>query len=96
LEINLIDSGIGFSEADLPYVFERFYRGDKARTHSPLQESNSIGKIVGNGLGLAIVWQIVLAHGGSIKAMNHPETGGAWMQIQLPEVMANSQSQDYS
>ncbi|MBE9034653.1 sensor histidine kinase [aff. Roholtiella sp. LEGE 12411] len=96
VEINLIDSGVGFSQADLPHVFERFYRGDKARTHSPLPESNSIGTIVGNGLGLAIVWQIVLAHGGSIKAMNHPETGGAWIQLQLPEVMANSQSQDYS
>ncbi len=95
LEINLIDSGVGFSEADLPHVFERFYRGDKARTHSP-QDSNSIGAIVGNGLGLAIVEQILIAHGGSIKAMNHPETGGAWMQIQFPEVMANSRSQDYS
>ncbi|WP_414544495.1 sensor histidine kinase [Nostoc sp. CCY0012] len=96
LEINLIDAGIGFSQADLPYIFERFYRGDKARTHSPLPESNSMGAIVGNGLGLAIVWQILAAHGASIKAMNHPETGGAWMQLQLPEVMANSQSQDYS
>jgi len=96
LEINLIDSGTGFSEADLPHIFERFYRGDKARTHSPLTESNSLGSIVGNGLGLAIVRQILLAHGGSIKAMNHPETGGAWMQVILPEVVANSQSQDYS
>lgn len=96
LEINLIDSGIGFSQADLPHVFERFYRGDKARTHSSLPDNYSMGSIVGNGLGLAIVRQILLAHGGSIKAMNHPQTGGAWMQIQLPEVMANSKEQDYS
>ncbi|WP_341527416.1 PAS domain-containing sensor histidine kinase [Nostoc sp. UHCC 0302] len=96
LEINLIDSGVGFSQADLPHVFERFYRGDQARTHSPLKDSNSIRAIVGNGLGLAIVRQIVLAHRGSIKAMNHPETGGAWMQIQLPEAVANSLGQDYS
>ncbi|HIK04375.1 MAG TPA: PAS domain-containing sensor histidine kinase [Trichormus sp. M33_DOE_039] len=96
LEINLIDSGTGFALEDLPHIFERFYRGDKARTHSPLPANSPVETIVGNGLGLAIVRQIVLAHGGSIKAMNHPHTGGAWMQLQFPEVMANSQSQDYS
>ncbi|AUT02710.1 histidine kinase [Nostoc sp. CENA543] len=96
LEINLIDSGTGFAPEDLPHIFERFYRGDKARTHSPLPANSPVETIVGNGLGLAIVRQIVLAHGGSIKAMNHPQTGGAWMQLQFPQVMANSQSQDYS
>jgi two-component system, OmpR family, phosphate regulon sensor histidine kinase PhoR len=96
LEINLIDSGLGFSETDLPRIFERFYRGDKARTHSSPPENNPLGAIVGNGLGLAIVRQIIVAHGGSIKAMNHPETGGAWLKLQLPEVMANYPTQDYS
>ncbi|MBD2692731.1 sensor histidine kinase [Anabaena catenula] len=96
LEINIIDSGVGFSPEDLHHVFERFYRGDKARYRSPVSEGSSTTAITGSGLGLAIVRQMILAHGGDIKAMNHPETGGAWMQIQLPGVMANSSRQDYS
>ncbi len=90
LEINIIDSGSGFSEADLPYVFERFYRGDKARARSSVLEGDSATTTVGSGLGLAIVRQIVLAHGGAIKAMNHPKTGGAWLKVEFPEVVANS------
>jgi two-component system, OmpR family, phosphate regulon sensor histidine kinase PhoR len=93
MEINIIDSGVGFTEEDLPHVFERFYRGDIARTRSIAGESNS-STVVGTGLGLAIVRQIILAHGGSIKAMNHPVFGGAWMQIELPEVMTNSYGRD--
>lgn len=38
----------------------------------------------GSGLGLAIAQQIVIAHGGSIQARNHPQTGGAWLQVLLP------------
>jgi two-component system, OmpR family, phosphate regulon sensor histidine kinase PhoR len=37
-----------------------------------------------SGLGLAIVQQIVEAHFGSVTASNHPETGGAWLQVRLP------------
>jgi two-component system, OmpR family, phosphate regulon sensor histidine kinase PhoR len=96
LEINIIDSGVGFAVADLPHVFERFYRGDKARYRSPVNQVSSTTGIISSGLGLAIVQQIIFAHGGLIKAMNHPQTGGAWLQIQLSQFMANSPSQDYS
>lgn len=90
LEINIIDAGIGFAISDLPHVFERFYRGDKARYRSPVNEVNSTTGIAGSGLGLAIVQQIVIAHGGSIQAMNHPDTGGAWIRVQFPQMITNS------
>ncbi|WP_199249651.1 cell wall metabolism sensor histidine kinase WalK [[Phormidium] sp. ETS-05] len=95
--IDMIDSGAGFRESDLPYVFERLYRGDPARSRQatpfglPQGVSSAesaptppYGRTAGSGLGLAIVKQIVQAHHGTIQAKNHPETGGAWLQIQLP------------
>ncbi|QNP29851.1 ATP-binding protein [Cylindrospermopsis curvispora] len=86
LEINIIDSGVGFAPVDLPYVFQRFYRGDKARHHESRSDNETV-EITGSGLGLSIVRQIIIAHGGKIRAMNHPDTGGAWIQIHLPQVV---------
>jgi two-component system sensor histidine kinase MprB len=57
------DHGPGFEEADLPHVFERFYRADRAR------------KLPGSGLGLAIVRQAAEAHHGYVKAENAPGRG---------------------
>lgn len=73
--IDVIDSGTGFNPKDLPHIFERLYRGDKSRARTSRE---------GSGLGLSIVKQIILAHGGSITAKNHP-AGGAWFQICLPK-----------
>ena len=86
LTINIIDSGSGFQAADLPYIFERLYRGDPSRSRQPsnLSHSETLPQNQGSGLGLAIVQQIIQAHGGSITAQNHPETGGAWLQIIIP------------
>ncbi len=86
LEINIIDSGVGFAPVDLPYVFQRFYRGVKARHHESRSENETV-EITGSGLGLSIVRQIIIAHGGKIRAMNHPDTGGAWIQIHLPQMV---------
>jgi two-component system OmpR family sensor kinase/two-component system sensor histidine kinase BaeS len=65
VSIAVNDTGPGIPEADLPYIFNRFWRGDKSR-------SRSSG---GAGLGLAIARQLVEAQGGKISARNLPGGG---------------------
>ena len=66
--LSVRDHGPGFSEADLPHVFDRFYRADE-RARQP-----------GSGLGLAIVRQAAEAHGGWARASN-AEGGGALLRV---------------
>lgn len=80
IKIDIIDSGLGFNASDLPHIFERLYRGDKSRA----REQQNTSTVDGSGLGLAIVEQIIQAHNGTISAKNHPQFGGAWLEIILP------------
>ena len=70
----MIDHGIGIPPEDLPHIFERFYRVDKAR-------SRHTG---GTGLGLSIVQSIITTHQGVIEALN--VENGVCMSVKLPYV----------
>ena len=48
------------------------------------QPTPTLTPLGGSGLGLAIVQRIVVAHGGMVRARNHPKTGGGWLQVLLP------------
>lgn len=70
-ELVVGDEGPGIAEADLPYVFERFYRSSTART------------MPGSGLGLSIVAQVAARHDGTVCAGATP-AGGAQLTLELP------------
>ena len=74
--LSVADEGPGIPEADLPRVFERFYRVDKARSHDARDPG-------GTGLGLAIVKHLVGLHGGIVHVANG-RNGGALFTVELP------------
>ncbi|HSX43510.1 MAG TPA: HAMP domain-containing sensor histidine kinase [Candidatus Saccharimonadales bacterium] len=67
------DHGPGIAEEDMPHIFERMYRGDKARS----------SKVSGHGIGLSLAKQIAEANGAKIEVSNHPD-GGALFIVSLP------------
>ena len=72
--IEVADTGIGIPEADLPNIFERFYRGTNVDPSSP-----------GTGLGLAIIKEIVELHGGTIEVESE-EGVGSTFRLRLPAI----------
>lgn len=70
-ELSISDEGPGIAEEDLPHIFDRFYRSEKAR-NTP-----------GTGLGLSIVAQVVAHHDGWVRA-TRADSGGAEFTVRLP------------
>ncbi len=73
VRVSVSDHGPGIPHADLPHLFEPFYRGSDATT----------GQVQGNGLGLSIVKRIVEAHGGRVTVSTRPGSGTVFT-IHLP------------
>ena len=73
--LTVSDTGIGILPEDLPYIFDRFYRADRAR-------SRDRG---GSGLGLAIVQNIVHEHNGNIEVQSASGQGSTF-SVSLPIV----------
>ena len=73
ITVEVRDEGCGIDKEDIPRLFERFYRVDKARSR----------KLGGTGLGLAIVKHIMQAHGGSVTVASVPGEGSTFT-LHLP------------
>lgn len=80
--LRVADNGIGIPTPDLPHVYDRFYRADRART----RESQTRG----NGLGLSICKAIVTAHRGRIEVQSTPGWGSIFL-VSLPGVESAAQ-----
>jgi two-component system sensor histidine kinase BaeS len=74
VRMRVSDTGEGIPPEDLPFIFDRFWRGDRSRSHAGGASS---------GLGLAISKQLVEAHGGQIEAESEPGHGTTFT-IELP------------
>jgi len=75
IAVKISDSGNGIPEAELPYIWDRFYKVDKARTRSD----------TGSGLGLAIVRRIVEMHGGKVAVKSTLDQGSTfsfWLPVE--------------
>jgi len=78
------DSGVGISAGDLPYVFDRFWRADRARSRG--------SERTGFGLGLAISQWIAQAHGGRVTAQSRLGRGSVFTVV-LP-VLVRDEAED--
>jgi signal transduction histidine kinase len=83
VRIAVVDRGLGIAAADLPHIFEPFYRGAEAQSR----------QIRGNGLGLSIVKGIVEAHGGRVTVDSTPGSGSTFV-VHLPAYRGEAKRAD--
>ena len=81
VKVRIIDTGEGIAPADLPHIFERFYRGERSRART---EGSGAIPTAGMGLGLAIARALVEAHGGQIDVESQLGQGTTvWFTLPL-------------
>ena len=71
IKVMVANTGEGILPADLPFIFERFYRGEKSRSREQ----------GGAGIGLAIVKELIEAHGGRVGAASSPTETQVWFTL---------------
>ncbi|MDQ3515772.1 MAG: HAMP domain-containing histidine kinase, partial [Gemmatimonadota bacterium] len=77
------DTGIGIAAADIPYVFDRFWRADRVRSRTIARTRDGEGGGGGSGLGLAISQWIAHAHGGTLTVTSRLGKGSLFT-VTLP------------
>jgi signal transduction histidine kinase len=83
------DTGVGIAAVDLPHVFDRFWRADRARSRRASGDGRAVTERGGFGLGLSIAQWIAQAHGGTLTAQSRLGRGSIFTVL-LPVSSADS------
>ena len=75
IEVQVVDSGVGISEKDLPHIFERFYRGEPRTRSGKLLDPRGLGQ------GLFIARNVTEAHKGYLSVQSTPGSGSAFTLV---------------
>jgi signal transduction histidine kinase len=83
IAIQVVDTGVGISEKDLPHIFERFYRGEPRNTTGKLLDPRGLGQ------GLFIARKVTEAHQGYLNVRSTPHAGSIFTLV-LPATSPES------
>ncbi|HEX7938007.1 MAG TPA: HAMP domain-containing sensor histidine kinase, partial [Gemmatimonadaceae bacterium] len=85
------DTGVGIAAADLPHLFDRFWRADRVRSRRPIGDGRGATDRGGFGLGLSIAQWIAQAHGGTLTAQSRLARGSTFTVL-LPIAKSESEA----